>query len=52
MARLRTLKSDHNLLVLKTNMGAGHRGRTGRYKVLFEIAEEYAFILMAFGQRD
>ena len=52
VARLRTVKTDHNLLVLKTNMGAGHRGRTGRYKELFEIAEDYAFILMAFGERD
>ena len=52
VARLRTLKTDHNLLVLKTNMGAGHRGRTGRYKALFEVAEDYAFILMAFGLAD
>ena len=52
VARLRTVKTDDNLLVLKTNMGAGHRGRTGRYKALFEIAEDYAFILMAFGERD
>ena len=52
VARLRTVKTDQNLLVLKTNMGAGHRGLTGRYKELFEIAEDYAFILMAFGERD
>ena len=52
VARLRTVKTAHNLLVLKTNMGAGHGGRTGRYKALFEIAEDYAFILMAFGERD
>jgi oligopeptidase B len=52
VARLRTVKTDDNLLVLKTNMGAGHRGLTGRYKELFEIAEEYAFILMSFGLID
>lgn len=52
VARLRTVKTDDNLLVLKTNMGAGHRGLSGRYKELYEIAEEFAFVLMAFGERD
>ena len=52
VARLRTIKTGDNLLVMKTNMGAGHGGLTGRYKALFETAEEYAFILMNFGLID
>ena len=49
VAKLRTLKTDDNLLLLKTNMGAGHGGRSGRYESMYETAEEYAFILMAMG---
>ena len=45
VAKLRTLKTDDNPLLLKTNMGAGHGGRSGRYDQLYEDAEEYAFIL-------
>ena len=45
VAKLRTLKTDDNPLLLKTNMGAGHAGRSGRYEQLYEDAEEYAFIL-------
>lgn len=48
-ARLRASKTDSNLLLLKTNMGAGHGGKSGRYESLYETAEEFAFILMAFG---
>ncbi|MFN8576600.1 MAG: S9 family peptidase [Candidatus Sericytochromatia bacterium] len=48
VARLRTMKTDNNILVLKTNMGAGHGGASGRYDHLKEIAEEYAFILDIF----
>lgn len=48
-AKLRALKSDDNLLVLKTNMGAGHGGKSGRYDSLYEVAEEFTFILKAFG---
>lgn len=48
VARLRDTKADDNMLVLKTNMGAGHGGKTGRYLALEETAEEYSFILMAF----
>lgn len=44
-AKLRALKTDNNLLLLKTNMGAGHGGASGRYDYLKEIASEYAFIL-------
>ncbi len=49
VAKLRTLKMDDNLLLLKTNMGAGHGGRSGRYEQLYEDAEEYAFILTSMG---
>ncbi len=48
-ARLRAAKTDNNLLVLKTNMGAGHGGSSGRFDYLKEIAFEYAFIFDAFG---
>jgi oligopeptidase B len=44
-AKLRATKTDHNLLLLKINMGAGHGGKTGRWEKLHEIAETYAFIL-------
>ena len=47
VAKLRHLKTDDNLLLLKTNMGAGHRGQSGRYDSLKEVAEEYAFLLLA-----
>jgi oligopeptidase B len=45
VARLRTLKTDQNPLVLKTNMAAGHGGASGRYDFLREVAFDYAFIL-------
>ncbi len=44
-AKLRTLKTDHHLLLLKTNMDAGHGGASGRYERLKELAFEYAFLL-------
>ena len=48
-AKLRATKTDDTRLVLKTNMGAGHGGASGRYDLLKEIAFEYAFILDALG---
>ena len=45
VAKLRTLKTDGNLLLLRTNMDAGHGGKSGRFERYREIAEEYAFIL-------
>ena len=45
MAKLRATKTDRNLLLLKTNMGAGHGGKSGRYVSLEEAAEEYAFLV-------
>ena len=51
VARLRELKTDENELLLKTNMGAGHGGKSGRFESLRETAEEYAFILWQMGAR-
>ena len=44
-AKLRATKTDDNLLLLKTNMGAGHGGASGRYARFEELAFEYAFII-------
>ena len=44
-ARLRALKTDRNRLLLKTNMGAGHGGASGRWDFLREVAFKYAFVL-------
>jgi oligopeptidase B len=49
VAKLRTLKTDVNPLLLKTNMGAGHGGASGRYDYLREIAMHYAFLLTQTG---
>jgi oligopeptidase B len=45
VARLRTLKTDSNALLLVTNMEAGHGGASGRYDYLKEIAFDYGFLL-------
>ncbi len=49
VAKLRTLKTDRNPLLLKTNMAAGHGGASGRYDYLREVAFEYAFMLGQLG---
>jgi oligopeptidase B len=49
VARLRELKTDDHELLLKTNMGAGHGGKSGRFESLEETAEEFAFILWQMG---
>jgi oligopeptidase B len=49
-AKLRDLKTDHHVLLLKTNMDAGHAGASGRYEQLKEIAFEYAFLLGQWGK--
>lgn len=48
-ARLRARKTDGNLLLLRTNMGAGHGGASGRYDHLRETAFKYAFLLSVVG---
>jgi oligopeptidase B len=45
VAKLRELKTDNNILLLHTEMEAGHGGKSGRFERLREIALEYAFIL-------
>jgi oligopeptidase B len=45
VAKLRTLKTDSNPLLLVTNMKAGHGGASGRYDYLKEIAFDYVFLL-------
>jgi oligopeptidase B len=49
VARLRAWKTDHNLLLLKTEMGAGHGGPSGRYARYRETAFFYAFLLFSLG---
>ncbi|MBG6041711.1 S9 family peptidase [Proteus mirabilis] len=46
VAKLRELKTDNNLLLLETNMSAGHGGKSGRFNRLRDTAREYSFILM------
>jgi oligopeptidase B len=50
VAKMRALRTDHNLLILKTDMRpAGHGGASGRYDVLHDKAFDYAFILTQMG---
>lgn len=49
VARLRATRTDDNLLLLRTNMGAGHGGSSGRYDALRETAFRYAFVLHNLG---
>jgi oligopeptidase B len=49
VARLRARKTDGNPLVLRTNMEAGHGGRSGRFRRYREVAEYYAFMLQQLG---
>ncbi|MEP7222886.1 MAG: S9 family peptidase [Novosphingobium sp.] len=49
VAKLRELKTDSNELILKTEMVAGHGGKSGRFESLKETAEEFAFILWQLG---
>lgn len=45
VAKLRTQKTDNNVLYLNTNMDAGHGGASGRFEALKELAKEYSFLL-------
>jgi oligopeptidase B len=51
-AKLRATKTDDNILLLKTNMGAGHGGKSGRWNRIEETAEEFAFILWQMGMTE
>ncbi|MFZ3206026.1 MAG: S9 family peptidase [Pseudomonas sp.] len=48
VAKLRAHKTDSKLLLLKTDLGAGHGGMSGRYQALRDVALEYAFLLKVF----
>ncbi|MEM7248109.1 MAG: S9 family peptidase [Acidobacteriota bacterium] len=50
VAKLRELKTDDNLLLLRTEMGAGHGGKSGRFEHLEEVAIDYAFAIKAAGK--
>ena len=52
VAKLRDVKTDDNELLLKTNMGAGHGGKSGRWNSVYEVAEEFAFILWQMGMTE
>jgi oligopeptidase B len=45
VAKLRATKTDNNILVLDTNMEAGHGGASGRFEALKELAKEFSFLL-------
>jgi oligopeptidase B len=49
VARMRTLKTDSNPLLLKVNMAAGHSGSSGRFDRLREDAFQYAWLLSQVG---
>ena len=49
VAKLRELKTDNNLLLLHTQMDAGHGGASGRYRRHKETALDYAFIMFLLG---
>lgn len=51
-AKLRALKTNDNLLLLRTNMDTGHGGASGRFARQKEIAEDYAFLLKLAGIKD
>ena len=52
VAKLRSLRTNDNPLLLKIHMDSGHAGASGRFERIREIAEEYAFVLNAFGMAD
>lgn len=49
VAKLRATKTDDNLLLLKTELGAGHGGMSGRYQGLRDVALEYGFVFKVLG---
>ena len=52
VAKLRALKTGDNLVLLKTNMDAGHGGASGRFDRLKEVALSYAFALKVSGKME
>lgn len=52
VAKLRTLKTDDNILILNCDMTTGHGGRSGRFQRIKEVAREYSFFLMLEGIKE
>ena len=52
VAKLRALKTDDNILMLRTNMSSGHFGKSGRFAALEDAARSQAFAIKAVGQAD
>lgn len=52
VAKLRDMKTDNNMLLLKTNMDAGHGGASGRYEAYKEAAFDYTFMLNLLGMTE
>jgi oligopeptidase B len=52
VAKLRTLKTDKNMLLLYTNLEAGHGGASGRFQALKELALNYAFMFQILGIKE
>ena len=50
VAKLRALKTDKRLLLLHTDMAAGHGGASGRFKSINDTARQYAFMLLLLGK--
>lgn len=50
VARLRAKKTDSNPILLKTEMVAGHFGKSGRYEWIKDRAFDFAFLLKIFGR--
>ena len=51
VAKLRTMKTDQNLLLLHTDMAAGHGGASGRFKSLHDTARQFAFMMLVLGMK-
>ncbi|ALD21042.1 S9 family peptidase [Hymenobacter sp. DG25A] len=49
VAKLRAMKTDKNLLLLHTDMAAGHGGASGRFKSIHDVARQYAFMFLLLG---
>lgn len=52
VAKLRDLKTDHNLLLFQCDMDAGHGGASGRFKRIKDVALEFAFVMHLCGITD
>ena len=50
VAKLRATKTDNHMLLLHTDMEAGHGGASGRFKALHDVARQYAFMLLLLGK--